>query len=125
YSDGIPITIINNLYREQHPSLPYTTTAVVTEDCCGGILKMIALAYPSGREKLRVLAFGVVINLQELRSHAGVRGTIYQLTFVYGRMVVCDNGLLGQGFISAEQALSLEWRQYLANIRHRQGRLCD
>lgn len=124
YRSGIPVTIRNDLYFFPGRT-DNTITIVIGEDICGGILKFINLAYPSGQSKLQVSVFGIPIDLNELRSHSGSRGNQFHIVFSDSSSTHCNNGMFLQGFISAALALRLEWSAYITVIHDKLGRECE
>ena len=132
YRAGIPLTISGWFNQDRSsspvssPSRTTSNTITASEDNCGGILKLIQLSYPTaGSSPLRISVFGVPIDLNELRSHAGARGSEYGLTFSDGSRVSCNTAQFIQGFLSAAKWLGLDPSVYLSTIYNRAGQRCE
>lgn len=123
YSNGVPLAITNQ--RSSGSSLPVSVTIDVSEDTCGGILKLLMLAYPLGGSPLRTSIFGTMIGITELRSHQGARGSDYTINFSDGSTVTCNGGQFIQGVLSAAHWLNLDYHSYIVKITDKLGRLCE
>lgn len=129
YRSGIPLTISgwynNGVSFPSSLTRNFSTTITASEDTCGGILKLLALAYPVGHSILRISVFSVILDFNDLNAHAGARGIEYHIIFNDGSEVGCNSGEFMQGFISAAGWIAMDSSVYISSIKNRAGQLCE
>jgi hypothetical protein len=131
YTDGVPVCLSGMFYYDYRSDKLLSTqtdsinqSLKLTEDQCGGMLKLLAVAYPEGHYPIRLTLYGQVVGSQELRYQEGASGSEYRLKFKDQTIVSCNGGLFLQGFLSLARWLMLTPSTYLKRIERADGQRC-